>query len=187
MIATGKISTATFTKDGRDGRVLARYPKPEERVQEPYRTPPPMTNGQTLSFKPTVRALGEMLHEAPWTLFDADGSIVDRYPTPSFEEVLEEVAREQVLAKQGRRREVYDAIDGERDYQDRLQKGQGGRTDGQTKQVGAFLSLMQHALNEAHRVYYEEQGNGPALEFVRKILGLGVQCGEIHGLPKRRT
>jgi hypothetical protein len=76
-------------------------------------------------------------------------------------------------------------IDKERDYQDNLNKGPNGRTDGQTKQVGCFLSLMHHALNDAHKQYYEQQGDTHALHMVRKIAALAVQCLEIHGAPPR--
>ncbi len=85
------------------------------------------------------------------------------------------------------RQDVYTIIDGERDYQDKLKKGPDGRTDGQVKQVGAFLSLMQHAMSEAHKAYYGKQGDGPALEFVRKIAAMAVQCMEIHGAPPREA
>jgi len=85
------------------------------------------------------------------------------------------------------RHDVYEVVDGERAYQDAMEKGPGGRTDGQQKQVGAFLSLMQHALAEARRAYYERQGDDPTLEFVRKLTALGVQCMEVHGAPARNT
>lgn len=85
------------------------------------------------------------------------------------------------------RTEVYGVIDGERDYQDVLKKGPGGRTDGEIKQVGAFLSLIQHALNKAFEAYYENQGDVPALHFLRKIAAMAVQCMEIHGAPARET
>lgn len=81
--------------------------------------------------------------------------------------------------------EVYAVINGERDYQDSLGKGPNGRTDGHTKQVGVFLSLMHHALNQAHAEYYGKQGDEPALHFIRKIAALAVQCMEIHGAPPR--
>jgi hypothetical protein len=79
---------------------------------------------------------------------------------------------------------VYEAIDGERDYQDERWGGSG--THG-VHSVTEFLTYIQDYTNEAlHIESREEDANQKALHIVRKIAALGVACMEQHGAPNRQ-
>jgi len=97
------------------------------------------------------------------------------------------------------RKDVYKAIDGERDYQ---QKWEDAESKGK-HETGAFILFMEHYLKEARRLEstLENGGNGvPAshhlgrdvrpegsLDFVRKVTALGVACMEQNGAPQREA
>lgn len=88
------------------------------------------------------------------------------------------------------RKEVYTALDSERDYQDhRIQ------TDGSTAlgehyhSPEEYLVYMQDYLNEA--LHTAARVWGPAckpaiMEIVRKVTALGVACMEHNGAPQRK-
>lgn len=81
---------------------------------------------------------------------------------------------------------VYEALDGERDYQDERWGGTG--THG-IHSVTEFLVYIQDYTNEAlHTETREEDetANRKALDGVRKIGALAVACMEQHGAPKRQ-
>ncbi len=80
------------------------------------------------------------------------------------------------------RQEVYEAIDTEREYQDRLPPS---RTDGKVHTVGEFLTMMRAYMTKAEAAWTEHPGDAAALEIVRKITGIGVNCMEKWGAPKR--
>jgi hypothetical protein len=82
------------------------------------------------------------------------------------------------------RQDVYDLIDGERDYQDALGPG---RTDGQQKSVGDYLVLLDRYVHEAKASYVGVPGNLLALDVVRKVAGIAVRCMEEHGAPQRHA
>jgi len=84
---------------------------------------------------------------------------------------------------------VYGVIDGERDYQDNLgfdraEFSTGG--DGSiTHTVGDFVTMLQHYQSELVRSWTTEPGNDKALDIVRKIAAISVNCMEQHGaLPR---
>lgn len=81
-----------------------------------------------------------------------------------------------------KRQRVYKAIDSERDYQDVRWPP---RPDGQAKPVAGYLVMLQDYLNEAFRAWTRNPGDAAALEILRKLGGIIVQCGEAHGLPQR--
>lgn len=87
------------------------------------------------------------------------------------------------LMKTLSRESVYQLIDGERDYQDNLPPS---RSTHAPVDVGGYLSLMQHYLNEAHKEWAMNPGDTKALDVVRKITALGVHCMEDHGAPARK-
>lgn len=87
--------------------------------------------------------------------------------------------------KMVKRQEVYQVVDGERDYQDELGMGPDGRTDGQPKSVGDYLTLLDVYLRKAQDAYAGRPGNVPSLHEVRKVAGIAVQCMEVHGAPER--
>lgn len=80
------------------------------------------------------------------------------------------------------RERVFQAIDGERNYQDMLDST---RTDGSDHTVGDYVTMMQHYQNELVREWTLNAGNDAALEIMRKIGGIAVHCMEDHGAPER--
>jgi len=80
------------------------------------------------------------------------------------------------------RKDVYEAIDSERDYQDRLSAD---RTDGREHAVGEYLTMLRHYLNKADEAWTMNAGDLAALEQMRKIAGIAVRCMEDWGAPKR--
>jgi hypothetical protein len=77
---------------------------------------------------------------------------------------------------------VYQLIDGEREYQNRLPPN---RTDNEPRTVGDYLTMLQHYLNDAQREWVMNAGSQQALDVVRKIAGIAVHCMEDHGAPAR--
>ncbi len=87
------------------------------------------------------------------------------------------------------RRDVYDCIDGERDYQDNLGYDRtgcptgGGRSIPHT--VGEFATMMQHYQNELVKAWTATAGDDAALHVMRKIAAIAVNCMEQHGALER--
>jgi len=85
-----------------------------------------------------------------------------------------------------KRRSVYNAIDSERDYQEKM-KADSSRPDMiPDLHIGDTIAAIQYNLDLARVSWY--QGSAPhkeAMEFLRKIAGLVVQAGEEYGIPKR--
>lgn len=85
-----------------------------------------------------------------------------------------------------KRKEVYNKIDIERDYQDlrwnsRTEKN---NTPDEEKPPAEWLNYIEFHLNKAkEKVYMLENEN--ALVEVRKVAALAVRCLEIHGCPER--
>lgn len=86
------------------------------------------------------------------------------------------------------RKLVYEAIDGERDYQEKWDTAESrGKHE-----VGAFILFMEEYLAQARRLESTLGGGGNApsdsegsLDFVRKVTALGVSCMEQNGAPRR--
>ncbi len=76
---------------------------------------------------------------------------------------------------------VYQAIDNERDYQD----AKWGTPAEHPHEVGAYLTLMQVHLQRAQAAWTNCNGDADALDALRKVLAIGVSCGEQHGIPRR--
>ncbi len=83
------------------------------------------------------------------------------------------------------RKDVYELIDGEREYQNSFAVGPDGRTDGKEKSVGDYLTLIRVYSAKADESYSGNPGNIPALEMVRKIAAIAVQCMEVYDTPAR--
>ena len=81
------------------------------------------------------------------------------------------------------RDEVYDAVNSERDYQDRLGSD---RTDGRNRTVGDYITMLQHYQGALVDAWTLNPGDEQALEVMRKIAGIAVHCMEDHGAPHRR-
>ena len=79
------------------------------------------------------------------------------------------------------RANVYDAIGTERYYQEQ----KWGMLEEHPQSVGGYLTLMRVHLAEAEAAWAKTDTDKEALHCLRKVLALGVACGEQHGLPKR--
>ena len=82
-----------------------------------------------------------------------------------------------------KRQEVYEAINSERDYQDK----KWGVTDDpnyESYEPSQFLIDIEIHLNKAKQANYNVNKNGVMNE-LRKIGALAVKCGEVHNMPKR--
>lgn len=79
------------------------------------------------------------------------------------------------------RKQVYEAIDSERDHQDR----KWGTVQEHPHEVGGWLTLMRKLLTDAEAAWASSNGDQKALEEIRKVLAVGVACAEQHGLPSR--
>jgi len=84
--------------------------------------------------------------------------------------------------KQLNRKEVYDIINEERDYQDN--KWGGGDHD-ETRSVSDWLIYMRIYLTKAENALYESSVED-AMDAVRKITAMGVAAMESKGCPKRK-
>jgi hypothetical protein len=85
------------------------------------------------------------------------------------------------------RKEVFDVVDGEREYQE---QGKGAaRTDRSTttETVGDGIVIMESYLAKARDAYSKAhpEGREEALHQLRKVVALGVKTMEIHGAPAR--
>ena len=81
------------------------------------------------------------------------------------------------------RKEVYELIDGERDYQDLLWNKDTTATEG-NHSVAEFLMFIQDYTNEALHILSrkgEPQASEEASHIVRKVAGLSVACMEQNG------
>lgn len=77
------------------------------------------------------------------------------------------------------RKQVYEAIDGERDYQ----FSKWGE-EGEHKNIEAYLVYMEHYLLIA-RGWIAADATEEALANLRRVVGVGVACFEANGVPKR--
>lgn len=85
-----------------------------------------------------------------------------------------------------RRKEVYEAIDGERAYQQ--QRWAHSACHGTDHSPIEFLVYMRSYVNEALEYVSrnpEPEASERAMHNVRKIAALAVACMEIHGAPRR--
>jgi hypothetical protein len=80
------------------------------------------------------------------------------------------------------RDDVYELIDGERDYQDSLPST---RTDGREHTVGEYMIMLQYYMNKAVEVWTMTPSDVEALNNIRKIAGICVHCMEDYDAPAR--
>ena len=85
------------------------------------------------------------------------------------------------------RNEVYAAVDSEREYQEYVvEPSLAGQDQGLTEHtIGDELVLMKVYLDRAMSAAASRPTKETALDFVRKIVGVGVRCMENHGAPPR--
>lgn len=80
-----------------------------------------------------------------------------------------------------RREQVFAAIDSERVYQEL----KWGKLEEHPQSVGAYLTLMRVHLADAEAAWARSSGDAMALDRLRRVLAIGVACGEQNGMPKR--
>lgn len=88
------------------------------------------------------------------------------------------------------RQEVYAAIDTERAYQDKQWPSAEWSGDNNVSpnalSIGEFILLMEEYASQARYSWTrEKRPEMNALNIVRKIAGIAVNCMEQHGAPKR--
>jgi len=77
------------------------------------------------------------------------------------------------------RKQVYEVIDSERDYQD-------SKWSGHTHDAGSYILMIEEYAARARAAWVDNNGDQPSLDVVRKIAGIAVRCMEEHGAPKRQ-
>ena len=77
------------------------------------------------------------------------------------------------------RSEVYNLIDGERDYQDSISG------DMEHKDIEAEIRMMEEYIKKTRETWDNHGDSTPALDMMRKVIGIGVRCFENHGCPLR--
>lgn len=85
------------------------------------------------------------------------------------------------------RREVYKAIDDERDYQDRRWNPETTESGGRHS-VAEFILYMEHYLHQARveaSTKADPESRIAALDIIRKVTALGVVCMEQNGIVSR--
>ena len=82
-----------------------------------------------------------------------------------------------------RRASAFEAIAGERAYQD----AKHGTVVANPHEVGTWLMLISVHLRRAQDALASADHPGGALDALRKVLAIGTACGEQHGLPARRA
>ena len=83
------------------------------------------------------------------------------------------------------RTDVYAAIDSERAYQDNLwPDGEGAGSNKMS--IGEFLLLAEEYIAKARAAWVvEKRPEINALNIMRKVAGIAVNCMEQHGAPRR--
>lgn len=84
-----------------------------------------------------------------------------------------------------KRKEVLEAVNSEREYQDNAIKG-GGTHIVKEFPLGSALSAMQHKLDLARASWYGDvTPHKNCMDELRKIAAICVQMGEQNGMPNR--
>lgn len=81
------------------------------------------------------------------------------------------------------RTEIYQILDGEREYQDQLW---GGHKHDNFHSVGDFMIYIDDYMRKAKDAYTNQHGKLAALDVLRKVVALGVACFEVHDVPERK-
>jgi hypothetical protein len=84
------------------------------------------------------------------------------------------------------RKDVYKLIDGEREYQQDLEKDS-SRHDGHKHTVGDYLVLLNSYVSKANTAWSDNGTDTQALDVIRKIAGICVHCMEEYDAPERKN
>lgn len=81
--------------------------------------------------------------------------------------------------------DAFEAINTERDYQDKIWQA-AGNTGPNPLTIGEFILLLSTYVDDAADQFRKEsKPEMNALNTIRKIAGIAVNCMEQHGAPKR--
>lgn len=80
------------------------------------------------------------------------------------------------------RKEVYEILDDERDYQD---KKWGGEVHDDAHSISDFLVLIRKHLTDAENALYSSN-NKDAMDAIREVTAIGVAAMETKGCSKRK-
>lgn len=83
--------------------------------------------------------------------------------------------------------QIFEVIQGERKYQ-KARWGEvvePGNLREELKQVGSWLTLIQHHLSQAAAAWASQPGDEGALHSLRKVMACCQSCFEQHGVPER--
>lgn len=78
------------------------------------------------------------------------------------------------------RKEIYNILDGEREYQDWK-----WNTANRKKPTECYMLYMKALLDEAIQKISHTAGDFEALDILRKVVTLGIACFEDNGVPSR--
>lgn len=85
------------------------------------------------------------------------------------------------------RKEVYQAIDSERAYQDEMTRRSDRPDMIEDFRIGDALSALQRLTAGAHDIWYEDyEPYENTMEVIRKIAGVAVKMGERYGMRERK-
>jgi hypothetical protein len=79
------------------------------------------------------------------------------------------------------RERVYNAIDSERDFQDR----KWGTVAEHPHEVGGWLTIMRQLLRDAEKAWASSADDYTTTVEIRKVIAVGVACLEQHGVQTR--
>lgn len=91
------------------------------------------------------------------------------------------------MSKAATRQEVYEVIDGERDYQDAMAGNAARETLETNRELPSAILLMEGYMDKLRAAWAKPSPEGrlEALHIVRKVTALGVMAMEYHGAPAR--
>jgi hypothetical protein len=85
-----------------------------------------------------------------------------------------------------KRTKVYEAIDSEREYQIYQTKNSERPDMIADFHLGDALSAIRYNLSKAEEEWYKGAApHAASMKYLRKVAGLCVMMGEIHGMPER--
>lgn len=86
------------------------------------------------------------------------------------------------------RSEVYELIDRERDYQERLGiERSESVAQKRTLEVAEYITMLDAYVRKAANAWTFHPGSELALAEIRKIAAIAVRCMENHGAPERKS
>ena len=83
------------------------------------------------------------------------------------------------------RSDVYIAIDGERDYQDSLERNEVNQESAPTFSPMTNLAIIEELCARMKSEFYDKPGH-PSMDYMRKIAATAVRAMEAFGAPKRQ-